>query len=218
MSSKTIASHLKYPKHIFPEPIIADKELDKDNWHTTTFKNNFTLLPNRLLATLTPIFTIRHPVIQMTSYMRAAGPEISMGVSAFDEDVPVETSFKWTRLIFDAYKDTYNATPIVVDADDLIRDTQSKMKTICDRLGLDESMVKYEWEPKDCPPWGEGSKLFMEKARKSTGVMKDDVRIFWYSKIVYSFKILRRVCLRLQIWKKQRRVGKRRMEKRKRAG
>ncbi|KAL0577223.1 hypothetical protein V5O48_004764 [Marasmius crinis-equi] len=164
------------PRTNMPEkPKIEDPKLDGDRNPTTEVPiPNPTFLPDRFLLTLTPIFTIRHPALVLPSYLKAVSAEASPVESAFGEEFPTAVSYKNQIQIFDFYKALNGGeAPVVVDGERLVKNTQAVMKSVCEKLGLDEKNVKYEWESKDVPKFPKTIEAFTGKAKRSTGVIQD---------------------------------------------
>jgi len=141
---------------------------------------NPTILPDRFLKTLAPILMIRHPAKQIgsvykTSQMASTDPRTA--------DFEILTSYKFSRLLFDYFRSYYLhekdgsdgekvAWPIVVDADDLINDTEGLARRFCELVGIDHDGVIYKWEkgiPKD-----QFHASFMETLNSSSGVVKNE--------------------------------------------
>ncbi|KAK1232613.1 hypothetical protein PQX77_004233 [Marasmius sp. AFHP31] len=119
----------------------------------------------------------------MPSYMRAAS---GFGATIFDEDMVVETQYKWSRMMFDWYRELYNSAsskpgdcqfPVVIDGDKLIHDTESQMHKLCDILGIDPTGIQYSWDPVNTFE-SEMMEKFLGKIGRSTGVLRqEDYRI-----------------------------------------
>ncbi|KAG7087045.1 hypothetical protein E1B28_013024 [Marasmius oreades] len=168
---------------------IVDKLLDlpeaeKENGTTAAPSfpiPNPTFLPDRLFATFTPILNIRHPCHMISSLRRAAQ---STGAGFPDEDTPIDTQFKWQRMVYDCYKAWLSTPegieavggasiaehlPIIVDGDKLVNNPQGQMETLCRILNLDPSGVQYTWEAREPDAV---LTVFVGTLGKSTGVIK----------------------------------------------
>lgn len=129
---------------------------------------NPTVLPDELLKLITPIIFIRHPAIVLPSWFRAANSDVQMGShSVDDEDFSVWTSLRWSRIIFDYLRNishqqngsgvtrqsstrSKNETtrrfgpqvvatkPYVIDAADVLDNTQATLDMICQLLGIED--------------------------------------------------------------------------------
>ncbi|KAL0570804.1 hypothetical protein V5O48_011155 [Marasmius crinis-equi] len=140
MSTSVVNSHV--PNALGPSyPVIADMEVPLST------NTNPMILPASFLASITPIFTIRHPIRMITS-----GTDIILGTYSADIDEPAvrrSCTLKWTRILFDYYRAS-GKTAIVIDGDELVRDTRSQMEKLCSLISpsVDGSRIQYEWKPK----------------------------------------------------------------------
>lgn len=130
--------------------------LDKDG-STVLSPTNPTLLPDRFLRSISPIFLFRHPARLVPSYYRAskaAGKKYGIHDDAFS----VGASLRWLRLLHDWYtngkptvanENTENGGispwPIVIDSDDYIHEPRILQK-LCAVAGLDPNYIRYEWD------------------------------------------------------------------------
>jgi hypothetical protein len=137
---------------------------------------NPTVLPNDFLATFLPVILIRHPAKMIPSYYRAA--KDTYGATVFDEEFPVNTCFRWSRLIFDWYQTYYRSSniaqrPIVIDAEDVINDSHNIAEKFCTMVGLDHKYVQYSWAAAadQCDPI---HAVFQGTLRNSTGIVRGD--------------------------------------------
>lgn len=197
---------LEKPRGIPPKPNMIDNLLDVPkvkrgeqagvSYHDLNAPVlNPTVLPDRFLNTVAPIFIIRHPAKQVGSYFKASKVhEGSMDSSEFE----IATTFKFSRLLFDYFKNLYRIEknsrgdvlqwPIVVDGDDLINDTEGLAKRVCAVTHLDPNGVIYEWE-KGGEPKDVFEAVFLGTLNKSSGVVKTEV-----SRLVLNFEILSLRC------------------------
>ncbi|KAJ3740855.1 hypothetical protein DFH05DRAFT_1404964 [Lentinula detonsa] len=178
-----------------PRPVIIDHRLDIQRYENkensvphhvqrTEFPlPNPTLLPDRIISTLQPVIIIRHPSYTFPSALRASS---SYGANVFDPDFAIIASFRWQRVVFDFYREYCERGrklscgrgrwPVVVDGDKLINDTKGQMTKFCQVVGLEESDIRYSWDPhyvKRNAVWDAFTKI----AEESTGVIKTSVRI-----------------------------------------
>ncbi|KAL0066056.1 hypothetical protein AAF712_006884 [Marasmius tenuissimus] len=162
------------PRTSMPEkPKIVDSKLDGANADRELPVPNPTFFPDRFALTLTPIFTIRHPALVLPSYLKALSAEASFVEKVFAEETATSTSFKNQIQVFDFYKALNNgAAPIVIDGERLVKNTQEVMGKVCERLGLDETNIKYEWESKNVK-MPKTLDAFTGKVLRSTGVIQD---------------------------------------------
>ncbi|KAG7086308.1 hypothetical protein E1B28_002273 [Marasmius oreades] len=168
---------------------IVDKFLDlpeaeKEDVATATPSfpiPNPTFLPDRLFATFTPVLNIRHPCRMVPSLRRAVQ---AMEAVFPDEDTPIDTQFKWQRMVYDCYKAWLSTPegieavggasiaehlPIVVDGDKLVNNAEGQMETLFRILNLDPSGVQYTWEARE-PEAAQA--VFVGTLGRSTGVIK----------------------------------------------
>ncbi|KIK53832.1 hypothetical protein GYMLUDRAFT_178364, partial [Collybiopsis luxurians FD-317 M1] len=144
---------------------------------------NPTFLPDRLLATVSPVITIRHPMYSFPSWVRAAS---TFGSTVFDTEFAVTGSFRWQRIIYDFYRAYYDSLntdqggdnkkdwPIVIDGDKLVDNTQGQMSKFCALVGLPESGIRYTWESTD-QPTDHVTDAFLGTIMGSKGVIKRPV-------------------------------------------
>jgi len=140
---------------------------------------NPTVLPDRFLKTLAPIFLIRHPAKQTGSTYRVLKSTLDDPSTA---DYDVLTSYRFSRLLFDYFRSYYLhekdnsdggklAWPIVVDADDLLNDTEGLLRRFCALVEIDHDGVIYNWDEGKSKDHFLGS--FMETLNGSLGVVKN---------------------------------------------
>ncbi|KAG7086264.1 hypothetical protein E1B28_002231 [Marasmius oreades] len=147
---------------------------------------NPTFLPDRLFATFTPVFIIRHPCRMVPSLRRAVQ---SIGAVYPNEDTVFDTQFKWQRMVYDCYKAWLSTPegieavggasfaehlPVVVDGDRLVNNAQEQMESLCQIVGLDPSGIQYEWEAQESETPGQA--VFVGTLHNSTGIIKSKDR------------------------------------------
>ncbi|ESK94830.1 hypothetical protein Moror_14103 [Moniliophthora roreri MCA 2997] len=168
------------PRKVIPSrPSVTDTKLDLADpalEDTSVLPENPTFLPTRFILTFTPIFIVRHPANVAPSYLRAvsSASDKSPSMSIHSEEFATCCAYKNHRSIFDFYR-AQGIEPVVIDGERLVIDTQGVMKKFCERVGLDEAGLKYEWEAKQAPA-GAANKaidVFSRTAMRSTGVIKD---------------------------------------------
>ncbi|KAJ3777336.1 hypothetical protein EV361DRAFT_388128 [Lentinula raphanica] len=169
--------HLDHPEA--PRPVLVDRKLDVVGSETEEIKlpiPNPTLLPDRIIATMSPVLIIRHPIFTYTSYLRAA---TVFGATAFDSEFGLMTTYRWQRIIYDLYREYYDKTdpegkknwPIVIDGDKLVEDTKGQMQKFCALTGLDESQIQYSWNPSE-EQLSTVYRAFVGTIKNSTGIIK----------------------------------------------
>ncbi|KIK70300.1 hypothetical protein GYMLUDRAFT_255450 [Collybiopsis luxurians FD-317 M1] len=180
--SKFLNSHIGFGSKdsLKPQPVMVDRKLDvigpevELDLPSPPFPNP-TLLPDRLLATMSPVVLIRHPIFTYPSYLRA----ISIVGGSRLTELSLMATYRWQRIIYDFYRAYYNKTdpegkrdwPIVIDGDKLVEDTEGQMKKFCALVGLTESEIEYSW---DSLGRSENRLLdaFVGTINESTGVIK----------------------------------------------
>lgn len=129
-----------------------------------TFSNE-TFLPDEYLLTWQPAFTIRHPALTFPSFYRAMVKLSGTGsMSPRDFDIGAGTSMtlRWSRILYDWYTEhgvtDIQKAPPVLDANDVIHSPQAVVIPFCERMGLDPSKLKVEWDiTPEAPKGGDGA-------------------------------------------------------------
>ncbi|KAG7096357.1 hypothetical protein E1B28_003801 [Marasmius oreades] len=170
------------PRQTIPEkPEIVDRMLDYDvdggARRSPPPKElpipNPTFFPDAFLLTLTPLFIIRHPARTFPSYLRAISANATPKRKVFDEETPVAGAFKNQILVFDFFRALNGGqVPVVVEGERLVKDTKEQMKKVCEKIGLKEEDIKYEWQSKNIK-LPQVMEAFQGKVLRSTGVMDD---------------------------------------------
>lgn len=107
--------------------------------------DNPTDIPENLLKTLTPIITIRHPLLMIDSLFRTTH-ELTKMVPE-DEDFEYESTLKWSRIMHGYFVDQLGTEPIVLDSEDFIYNTSTVTDKLCAIWRLDPDGVKDTWDP-----------------------------------------------------------------------
>ncbi|KAK3707707.1 hypothetical protein LTR37_011884 [Vermiconidia calcicola] len=133
-------------------------------------RQNATCFSTEFLDSVTPIFLIRHPALSMPSFYRKAK---TISYNEVDEEVfRLTTTYFWSRAIFDSYvlrsktgtasngiyvtngepshirtPNEGSCTPIVIDAADVIYNTEATVAALCRRLQIDYDGVQLTWDP-----------------------------------------------------------------------
>ncbi len=76
--------------------------------------------------------------------------------------------------LYDLIVKQFNTSPIVLDADDLLRDPEAMMRSYCEKCNLpyDENMTK--WEPGMIPDWEHCHTVLHETVLKSSGFIRKE--------------------------------------------
>lgn len=107
---------------------------------------NATVISEQILASCTPILVIRDPVLAIPSfYAGMAGLNLSFEPTG--EDMVVQTTLRYCRMIFEQFRSTTGKLPLVVDGEDITWRSQDIGEKLCIALKLDVDGLKYEWEP-----------------------------------------------------------------------
>ncbi|KAK7060930.1 hypothetical protein VNI00_000663 [Paramarasmius palmivorus] len=172
---KDHAHHLLPPAIPFetlpPKPTVTDPKIDSPSSPDNDTPNP-SFLPTRFLLTLTPIFIIRHPAHIVASFLRAVSKTDMMAVD--NPEFATATAFQPMIQLMDFYR-ANGIEPIVIDGGRLVNNTKRVISELCEKVGVDESIVKYEWEPRVIPEKfvGTGMDSFAGTAWRSTGVQKE---------------------------------------------
>ncbi|KAE9384094.1 hypothetical protein BT96DRAFT_789956, partial [Gymnopus androsaceus JB14] len=117
-------------------------------------------LPDRIIASVSPIILIRHPAYTFHSLVRASA---AVECNVLDPQFLMFSTFRWQRIVYEFYRSYYSGLggakqseptnmegwQIVVDGDKLMEDPQGQMKKICELIGMDESLIQYSWNVGD---------------------------------------------------------------------
>ncbi|KAL1954178.1 hypothetical protein VTO42DRAFT_1534 [Malbranchea cinnamomea] len=173
---------------------VPEKYAKSPTWS----EHNKTILPDEFLRTFKPIFLIRHPAIAFPSFYRAA-LDVQNGLGgSFTSDQKSVLTFWHIRKLYDWYEADIAKSgsapsssgqteghstlpwPVVIDADDIIRDPEAMANKLCEIVGLDKTKLQFEWEPDTGETVLPGNELFNKAARRmmstlraSTGILKE---------------------------------------------
>ncbi|KAE9407254.1 hypothetical protein BT96DRAFT_986861 [Gymnopus androsaceus JB14] len=155
LEPKLIKANISCPHHEMPRPAMVDNKFDVVGSGKDVDINfpipNPSLLPDRIVASVSPVIIIRHPMFTFPSYVRASS---IFGATVFDTEFMIMATCRWQRMVYDFYRAYYNNIdpegkkdwPVVIDGDKLVQDTQGQMKKFCALTGMDESLVRYSWD------------------------------------------------------------------------
>ncbi|KAF5371141.1 hypothetical protein D9758_004113 [Tetrapyrgos nigripes] len=213
MDAISLCAHLSLSYEGRPKPSLTDRQLDIPESERVYDRNIFgepsdlpipnpTILPERFLKTLSPIFVIRHPAKAFPSYLRVCS---AYGGSVFDDAFRINASYKWQRLLYDCYDAYFKAKdiklgsngapsdvvngygngygnghahshkiwPVVLNGDDLVVDAERVMQKLCCYTGLDASKICYSWESEENTCQDAISQALWNQVQNSTGIIKD---------------------------------------------
>ncbi|KFZ16473.1 hypothetical protein V501_02213 [Pseudogymnoascus sp. VKM F-4519 (FW-2642)] len=155
-----------------PRPPRATPQL-QHNDAEVRISTNPTLLPDDFMLSVSPVFLIRHPALVFPSWYKISTS--TFGADIDDCEFPVEVSFRWSRILYDWYLNTWSKAtsnsplnqhpkPAVIDADDTMSD-RAALERLCQQLQLDPQQLSFEWQVAKTGflPW-------LSSIQKSTGV------------------------------------------------
>ncbi|KAF9265014.1 hypothetical protein L218DRAFT_924789 [Marasmius fiardii PR-910] len=154
-------------------PVIVDKSFQPEYAGACSSYRNPTILPDRFMANVTPIVLIRHPTRLIDS---GAGCVLrGLGGSVDDPGFLLSCTLKWQRIVFDYYRD-FGDMPIVIDGDEMVNgDSKDLLKKLCTLIGIDGSLIQYEWKPKASYMSLDGKleEVYRRDFYQSTRIVKD---------------------------------------------
>ncbi|KAK6525456.1 hypothetical protein TWF694_005592 [Orbilia ellipsospora] len=142
LDPQTVAANFQISaeREILPTPKVTCK-LPTDSIKSDTQPP--VVLPPAFLVSLTPVFLIRDPIRFVPSYYKAGVD--SIGVRVGDPDWAVNATLKGSRLLYDWYKEQ-GISPMIIDAKELVHQTENVTKEFCERAGVDKGGVITKWE------------------------------------------------------------------------
>lgn len=107
---------------------------------------NMTQIPDHILEQCSPVLVIRDPVLAIPSfYAGMAGLNLSFEPTG--EDMLVQTSLRYCRMIFDHFHAMTGQPPLVVDGEDITWRHEDIGRKLCAALHMDVAGLRSEWEP-----------------------------------------------------------------------
>ncbi|THU89869.1 hypothetical protein K435DRAFT_677032 [Dendrothele bispora CBS 962.96] len=196
MDAISLCAHLSLSCEGKSRPLMVDRQLDLPESHRVHDRDvsressplpvpNPTLIPDRFLKTLSPVFIIRHPAKAFPSYLRVCS---AYGGSVLDAAFPINASYKWQRLLYDSGLTNGNGHahrvwPIVLNGDDLIVNAEDVMQKLCRQAGLDPSQICYTWDAEKSSSQDAISQALWSQVQSSTGIIKDPVSLSIFSEM-----------------------------------
>ena len=107
-------------------------------------RKNPTYVPDDLMETFTPVLLIRNPLLFVPSNWKIHQP---FQEKPEEEAFTMFASHRWVRILWDYFREKVQAAPIVVDAEDVIHNTNVFATAFCKRLGI-EPQWQEVWDPK----------------------------------------------------------------------
>jgi len=145
--------------------------LDQDSRSESVgWTKNPTWFSESLLAISQPIILIRHPAQTWYSNYR-----LNRQWLKYEPDEPwckCLSSLLWARLLYD-YLCSLGTEPIIVNAEDIIYNTEALVESLCNKLELDHAGVRFSWPVvpvEERPPGAAGA--FRETIDSSTGIVR----------------------------------------------
>ena len=131
---------------------------------------NPTYIPDNALKTLTPIFIIRHPQLMVDSLWRAQQELTKMLPE--DEDFEFQITLKWTRILYDYFKDQLSIEPVIIESEDFIYKTKAVTDKLCALYGLDPEGVRETWDavPEEYWPESKVARTYVGHMLVSKGI------------------------------------------------
>lgn len=124
---------------------------------TTDYAYAPLLADPRLYSEVAHTFLIRDPDAVVASY-HAMKPEMALE----------EIGFERMHTLFDAVRQATGQVPVVIDADDLMREPHAIVREYCRRVDLPYDERSLRWEPSSRPEW-ETTQAWHRDASVSTG-------------------------------------------------
>lgn len=151
---------------------------------SSQISTNPTLLPDEFMLSFAPIFLIRHPALVFPSWYRVGRK--TMGAEVDDAEFPVDASFRWTRILYEWYENSWSQAilcpsssqrfrPTIIDADDIMEKNQV-LKELCDQLGINFGYLTFQWEPMEATKIAQqdpDAAPFLSTLQQSTSVEMD---------------------------------------------
>jgi hypothetical protein len=149
--------------------------------HANGFKSlaltvNPTVLPDSFMHSVHPVILIRHPALMVPSFFRIS--KTIHGARVDDEDFPINVTFRWSRLVFDYYRNINGNTgfrPTVIDSSRMLKSPHEVMPKFCAATGLDASQLQFQWNQvleEQKHKVSEGTLAFRRDFLLSTGILK----------------------------------------------
>ncbi|RMX87181.1 hypothetical protein D0868_15027 [Hortaea werneckii] len=131
-----------------------------------------TPLSDAVLKSCVPAMLIRHPARIVPSLYRAETATDMLRIG--DEAFTLWSTVRFTRILYE-YLESIGNRPVVVDAEDLVHDTQTLVGKLCHALEIDPKGVQLQWDAaRPDEPLPEGVEPgFHDVLRASTGIIHE---------------------------------------------
>ncbi|KAI7237471.1 TFIIH basal transcription factor complex, subunit SSL1 [Hortaea werneckii] len=131
-----------------------------------------TPLSDAVLKSCVPAMLIRHPARIVPSLYRAETATDMLRIG--DEAFTLWSTVRFTRILYE-YLESLGNRPVVVDAEDLVHDTQALVGKLCHALEIDPKGVQLQWDAaRPDEPLPEGVEPgFHDVLRASTGIIHE---------------------------------------------
>lgn len=141
------------------------------------------MLHDELFRSVQPIILIRHPALTISSYFRAEKAVFKSPPT--DEAFAAMITLNWARIVFDSYAKIWENDnvhshrglrrhPIVIDAADIVYNTEKLMLQLCHKTGIDPDGIQYHWDPVPQDQWPKDPIMrgFFQDLLRSGGVQR----------------------------------------------
>ena len=138
-----VHSHPFYP--VLPDKMLEYVDLLASSELCHLRSENFSLVPDSLLLRpgTIPLISIRDPRLCVPSAYRVL-ERMNLPHAGSRSFFLVTTCNVWNCVLYNFYK-AHGIDPVVVDADDYMT-SEAFVQSLCVRLGLDPSQVRFEWD------------------------------------------------------------------------
>lgn len=146
--------------------------------------SNPTVIDDSLIRSCIPMILVRHPALFIPSFYRKQKKEEMLDLD--DEAFQLWISLKWVYIMHqflespgsEGNEPAQSRTPLVVDAEDLVHNTQNLTRKLGIELGIDPGGFKETWDVSNNEPVPEGVVAsFHERLRNSIGVERSDAKV-----------------------------------------
>lgn len=120
---------------------LRSDQLLRDTTNLSDIVNPIAFPEETLLAEgVVPIFTIRHPILQARSVLKAIDHITARSSRA---EILVTSDWGWSHALYDWYL-AHGVAPVIVDADDFMT-SETFAKQLCQKIGLNPEEAVFQW-------------------------------------------------------------------------
>ena len=146
-----------------PTEVIADLTCPSDRDPPIFYQKHMTHhmvpeFPRAWMAACRNVFLIRHPARVIPSYARKM-ERVSLGAIGFPQQLS----------LFEAASELESEPPLVIDSDDILRDPEGLLRTLCGALGIDWDPNMLTWSSGPKPEDGAWAPHWYDAVWRSTG-------------------------------------------------